>query len=194
MERSVAIADRAEKVIVRCKRIASITETPGSTCRTFLSDAMRECYRVVGEWLEAAGAEVTIDAAGNLRGFYSAAQSDAPRLLLSSHLDTVPDAGAYDGVLGVILAISLLEMLEDRKLPFAIEVIGFSEEEGVRFSTPYIGSRALVGKLDEELLEHKDANGICVRRAIEEFGLKPAEIPDARVSDNTFGYLEFHIE
>src|SRR6202521_2964576 len=152
MEHAAAIADRAEKVIARCKRLASITETPGSTCRTFLSMAMRECYRVVGDWMEAAGAEVTIDAAGNLRGFYSAAQISAPRLLLGSHLDTVPNAGAYDGVLGVILAISLLEMLEDRKLPFAIEVIGFSEEEGIRFSMPFIGSRALVGKLDDELL------------------------------------------
>ena len=80
--------------------------------------------------MEAAGAEVSIDAAGNLRGFYPAAQTAAPRLLLGSHLDTVPDAGAYDGVLGVVLAVSLLETLDDRKLPFAIEVIGFSEEEG----------------------------------------------------------------
>jgi len=194
MEHSVAIADRAEKVIARCKRLASITETSGGTCRTFLSDAMRECYRVVGEWLEAAGAEVTIDAAGNLRGFYPAAQSDAPRLLLGSHLDTVPDAGAYDGVLGVILAISLLEMLEDRKLPFAIEVIGFSEEEGIRFSTPFIGSRALVGKLDDELLNRTDTNGVSVRTAIENFGLKPAEISQAIVKNDSLAYLEFHIE
>src|SRR6202166_5203666 len=172
MERSVAIADRAEKVIVRCKRIASITETSGGTCRTFLSDAMRECYRVVGEWLEAAGAEVTIDAAGNLRGFYPAAETDAPRLLLGSHLDTVPDAGAYDGVLGVVLAVSLLEMLEDRTLPFAIEVIGFSEEEGVRFGAPFIGSRALCGQLDDGLLNRTDAKGVSVRTAIENFGLK----------------------
>jgi allantoate deiminase len=194
MEHSVAIADRAEKVIARCKRLASITETSGGTCRTFLSDAMRECYRVVGEWLEAAGAEVTIDVAGNLRGFYPAAETDAPRLLLGSHLDTVPDAGAYDGVLGVILAISLLEMLEDRKLPFAIEVIGFSEEEGIRFSTPFIGSRALVGKLDDELLNRTDTNGVSVRTAIENFGLKPAEISQAIVKNDSLAYLEFHIE
>ena len=100
MAQSVTIADRAEKVIARCKRLASVTEVRGSTCRTFLSIAMRECYRVVGDWMEAAGAEVTIDAAGNLRGFYSAAQTVAPRLILGSHLDTVPDAGAYDGARG----------------------------------------------------------------------------------------------
>jgi allantoate deiminase len=94
----------------------------------------------------------------------------------------------------VVLAVSLLEALSGRKLPFEIEIIGFSEEEGVRFGTPYIGSRALVGRLGEELLERQDANGICVRRAIEEFGLKPAEISGAQVSENVFGYLEFHIE
>jgi allantoate deiminase len=191
---SVAITDRAEKVIARCKRLASITEIPGSTCRTFLSIAMRECYRVVGDWMEAAGAEVGIDAAGNLRGFYPAQEPNAPRLLIGSHLDTVPDAGAYDGVLGVILAISLLETLEDRKLPFAIEVIGFSEEEGVRFGAPFIGSRALCSKLDNELLNRTDAKGFSVRTAIENFGLKPTEISKAALSSDSLAYLEFHIE
>jgi allantoate deiminase len=194
MEHSAAIADRAEKVIARCKRLASITEIPGSTCRTFLSIAMRECYRVVGDWMEAAGASVSIDAAGNLRGLYPAAQTGAPRLLLGSHLDTVPDAGAYDGVLGVALAVSLLETLEDRKLPFAIEVIGFSEEEGVRFGAPFIGSRALTGKLDNELLNRTDTKGVSVRTAIENFGLKPAEISQATMKNDSLAYLEFHIE
>ncbi|HZV59385.1 MAG TPA: M20/M25/M40 family metallo-hydrolase, partial [Candidatus Eremiobacteraceae bacterium] len=146
---------------------------------------MRECYRVVGDWMEAAGAEVSIDAAGNLRGFYSAAQTVAPRLLLGSHLDTVPDAGAYDGVLGVVLAVSLLETLDDRKLPFAIEVIGFSEEEGIRFGTPFIGSRALAGKIDDELLNRTDGNGVSVRTAIENFGLKPAEISKAAMNKDS---------
>jgi allantoate deiminase len=194
MEHSVAIADQAEKVIARCKRLASVTETPGSTCRTFLSVAMRECYREVGEWMEAAGAEVNIDAAGNLRGFYPAAQTSAPRLLLGSHLDTVPNAGAYDGVLGVVLAVSLLETLEDRELPFAIEVIGFSEEEGIRFGTPFIGSCALAGKFDDKLLDRTDTNGVSVRTAIENFGLKPAEISKAAMNKYSLAYLEFHIE
>src|SRR6202790_3731836 len=194
MSLSDVVADRAEKVIARCKRLASVTETPGNTCRTFLSDAMRECYREVGDWMEAAGAEVTIDAAGNLRGVYPAAQTAAQRLLLGSHLDTVPDAGAYDGVLGVVLAVSLLEALEDRKLPFAIEVIGFSEEEGIRFGTPFIGSRALAGKLDEELLNRTDTGGVSVRTAIKNFGLKPAEISKAAMNNGTLAYVEFHIE
>src|SRR3984893_7180869 len=194
MSHSGVIADRAEKVIDRCKRLASVTGVRGGTCRTFLSIAMRECYRVVGEWLEAAGAEVTIDAAGNLRGFYPTAQTAAPRLLLGSHLDSVPDAGAYDGVLGVVLAVSLLETLEDRRLPFAIEVIGFLEEEGIRFGTPFIGSRALVGKIDDELLNRADTNGVSVRTAIENFGLKPTEISKAAMNSDSLAYVEFHIE
>jgi allantoate deiminase len=194
MEHSVAIRARAEKIIARCTRLASITEVRGSTCRTFLSVAMRECYGVVSDWMEAAGAEVTVDAAGNLRGFYAAAETAAPRLLLGSHLDTVPDAGAYDGVLGVVLAVSLLETLENRKLPFAIEVIGFSEEEGIRFGTPFIGSRALAGKLDAELLDGTDTNGVSVRTAIENFGLKPTEISKAAMNNDSLAYVEFHIE
>jgi len=185
---------RAEEVVARCKRLASFSEDPGSTRRTFLSPAMHECQRELTKWLVDAGAEVTVDAAGNLRGFYAAAQSGAPRLLIGSHLDTIPNAGAYDGVLGVVLAVALLEALEGRRLPFGIEVVGFSEEEGVRYGTPFIGSRALVGRLDEELLNRRDANGISVRRAIEGFGLNPAEVPRAVLADDALAFLEFHIE
>jgi allantoate deiminase len=140
------------------------------------------------------GASVRIDAAGNLRGVYPAVRPNAPRLLVGSHLDSVPNAGAYDGVLGVVLAVALLEELRGRKLPFSLEVIGFSEEEGVRFGTPFIGSRALVGRLDEELLNVRDAQGISLRKAIENFGLNPGEIPQAELGGDTLGYLEFHIE
>lgn len=144
--------------------------------------------------MTALGVAVRIDAAGNLRGLYAGAESKAPRLLVGSHLDTVPNAGAYDGVLGVVLAVALLQALDGRRMPFAIEVIGFSEEEGVRFGTPFIGSRALTGRLDEKLLARTDLRGISVRKAIEEFGLNPREIPLAALGDGTLGYVEFHIE
>jgi allantoate deiminase len=144
--------------------------------------------------MEPLGAELRIDAAGNFRGFYPALESNAPRLLIGSHLDTVPNAGAYDGVLGVVLAVALLEELQGRRLPFGIEVVGFSEEEGVRFATPFIGSRALVGRLDPQLLGVLDTRGISVRKAIEAFGLNPTEIPEAEVGSDILGYLEFHIE
>ncbi len=155
---------------------------------------MRDCHCEITRWLGPLGTEVNIDAAGNLRAFYSAADTQAPRLLLGSHLDTVPNAGAYDGVLGVVLAIALLEELDGRRLPFGIEVVGFSEEEGVRFGAPFIGSRALTGRLDEQLLSLQDAQGISVGRAIENFGLNPGDIPKAALKNDTLGYLEFHIE
>lgn len=144
--------------------------------------------------MEAAGAKVRIDAAGNVRGFYAGTESKAPQLLLGSHLDTVPNAGAYDGVLGVVLAVALLDALNGRQLPFGIEIVGFSEEEGVRFGTPFIGSRALTGRLGEKLLARKDPRGISVRKAIEEFGLNPREIPLAALGADILGYVEFHIE
>ncbi len=155
---------------------------------------MHNCHREIANWMTRAGAVTTLDAAGNLRALYPAAQPNAPRLLLGSHLDTVPNAGAYDGVLGVVIAVALLENLQGQKLPYAIEVAAFSEEEGVRFGTPFIGSRALVGRLDDELLNLNDATGTSVRAAIEHFGLNPANIADAALNNDTLAYLEFHIE
>jgi allantoate deiminase len=187
-------AKRAEEVIARCRKLARFSEDAGGTRRTFLSAPMRDCHREITRWMRSFGAEVRIDAAGNLRGFYPAAASVAPRLLVGSHLDTVPNAGAFDGALGVVLAVALLEALDGRRFSFGIEVIGFSEEEGVRFGTPFIGSRALIGRLDQELLELQDAQALSVRKAIENFGLNPWEIPEAALKDDTLGYLEFHIE
>jgi allantoate deiminase len=155
---------------------------------------MHDCHQEISVWMEPLGVRAKLDAAGNLRGIYPAAQLNAPRLLIGSHIDTVPNAGAYDGILGVVLALALLEELKGKKLPFGIEVIAFSEEEGVRFGTPFIGSRALVGRLDQKLLETQDAQGVSVRTAIKNFGLNPEEIPEAELDKNVLGYLEFHIE
>ncbi|MFZ0322144.1 MAG: allantoate amidohydrolase [Candidatus Sulfotelmatobacter sp.] len=188
------ITNRAAEVIARCVRLASFTEDPGSTRRTFLSPPMRECHTEIARWMESLGTQVRIDAAGNLRAVYPGCECNAPRLLIGSHLDTVPNAGPYDGILGVVLAIALLDGLQGRRLPFAVEVVGFSEEEGVRFGIPFIGSRALVGRLDEGLLNVCDAQDISVRKAIENFGLEPEEISQAELKNDVLGYLEFHIE
>ncbi len=188
------ITTRAETVIGRCLKLATFSEDAHGTRRTFLSAPMRECHQELAHWMKPLGAQVSVDSAGNFRGVYLATQPNAPRLLIGSHLDTVPNAGAYDGVLGVALAVALLEELRGRRLPFEIEVVGFSEEEGVRFGTPFIGSRALVGRLDQELLDVRDANSISVRKAIEVFGLDPEEIPLAGLREKTVAYLEFHIE
>jgi allantoate deiminase len=184
----------AKEVIARCRKLAAFSEDAGSTRRTFLSAPMRDCHREITSWLEPLGAGVGIDAAGNLRALYPGAEPNAPRLIFGSHLDTVPNAGAYDGVLGVVLAVALLQGLDGRKLPFGIEVVGFSEEEGVRFGVPFIGSRALVGRFDEELLNPLDMQRISVRKAIENFGLNPAKIIEASLQNDTLGYIEFHIE
>ncbi len=138
--------------------------------------------------------EVRTDAAGNLRGIWPPASQGHRRLVIGSHIDTVPDAGAYDGVLGVTLALEWVQLAQEAALPIAIEVIAFSEEEGVRFGLPFIGSRAVAGRFDPALLELKDADGISVEDAIRAFGLDPHAIEDAQVERDVIGFVEVHIE
>jgi allantoate deiminase len=166
----------AQEVIRRCGLLAHCTEEPGHITRTFLSPPMREVHRLVREWMEDAGLHVWVDAVGNIRGV----SDDGPRLMIGSHLDTVPHAGRYDGVLGVIMGIALAG-----QGIAPLEVVGFSEEEGVRFGQPFIGSRALVGApvMDAEILD-----AIC------KYGLDPGQIPLAAIDDSVRGFLEFHIE
>src|ERR1700728_1447858 len=137
------MSELANKAIQYCRDLARCSEQPGRTTRTFLSPPMHDVHRLLGEWMRQVGMEVSVDAAGNLRGVCAA--SPARKLVIASHLDTVPNAGAFDGILGVVLGIALVESVD--RVP--IEVIGFSEEEGVRFGVPFIGSRAVVGRLDE---------------------------------------------
>lgn len=185
----------AARVIERCRELAAITDTPGETTRTFLSSAMRAAMTRVQSWMEAAGFVVTTDAAGNLRGLYdAAAPEDAPRLLIGSHLDTVPNAGAFDGILGVMIGLALVELLDGERLCFAVELVAFSEEEGVRFHVPFLGSRALVGRFDDALLSAKDAEGVSIRDTIRGFGLDPTLLGEAVLDERAEAYLEFHIE
>jgi len=172
----MAIVMDAQEVILRCGLLAHCTEEPGHITRTFLSPAMREVHRLVREWMEDAGLRVWVDAVGNIRGV----SDDGPRLMIGSHLDTVPHAGRYDGVLGVIMGIALAA-----QGIAPLEVVGFSEEEGVRFGKPFIGSRALAGApvMDPEILD-----AIC------KYGLDPGQIPLAAIDGNVRGFLEFHIE
>jgi len=171
-----------------------MSDEAGRTTRTFLSPAMRTVMAQVQSWMESAGCTVWTDAAGNLRGVYAASEMPAPRLIIGSHLDTVPNAGAFDGILGVMIGLSLIELLAGRRLPYAIELVAFSEEEGVRFGVPFIGSRALVGRIDASFLLKTDANGVSIAKAIGDFGLDVANLPDAAVDPSAVGYLEFHIE
>jgi allantoate deiminase len=187
---------RAREVIRYCRWLAECSEEPGVTTRRFLSAPMREVHSRLTAWMDRLGMSVRIDAAGNLRSVYPASPDPPapPALLIGSHLDTVPNAGAFDGVLGVVLALALVDLLDGHRFPFSIEVVGFSDEEGVRFGVPFIGSRALVGTVDDELLNRQDANGCRLRDAILEYGLDPDQINEARVEGEAIGYLEFHIE
>src|SRR6186713_2967247 len=164
--------DQATRVVEWCRQLAEFSEQAGAITRTFLSPPMHDVHERLSRWMSGLGMHVRVDAAGNLRGLYDAAVSSgsARRLLIASHLDSVPQAGAFDGVLGVVLAIALVERLGGKRLPYAIEVIGFSDEEGTRFGAPFIGSRALAGTLDSVLLERRDAGGRSVREAIADFG------------------------
>ena len=185
---------RADRIIARCREIAEHTEVPGEITRRFLSPPMHGVHALLRGWMEAAGMEVWVDAVGNLRGVYAGSSEDAPRLLIGSHLDTVPNAGAFDGVLGVILGVAIVEELRGERLPFAIEVIGFSEEEGVRFGRPFLGSLALVGRLDAETLALTDCEGTSVAQAIEDFGLRQLAMDDAALDQRASAFLEIHIE
>ncbi|HMJ62673.1 MAG TPA: hypothetical protein VK493_12965, partial [Bryobacteraceae bacterium] len=129
-----------DKVLACCREITQCSQTPGETTRTFLCEAMHDCHRILRSWMQGLGMDVRVDAAGNLRGIHAGSDPAAGRLLIGSHLDTVPNAGAYDGVLGVVLGIALVESLAGKRMPFAIEVAGLSEEEGVRFGIPFLGS------------------------------------------------------
>jgi len=182
------MSDLANKAIRFCHDLALCTEEPGRTTRTFLSPPMHEVHRVLGGWMRELGMEVSVDAAGNLRGVR--AGNPAGRLVIASHLDTVPDAGAFDGILGVVLGVALVEANAEALAGWGptIEVIGFSEEEGVRFGIPFIGSRSVAGTLDDSILTPP------VLDAIRAFGSDPAGLPAARLSPETVACIEFHIE
>jgi len=188
------VDSRAREAIERCGQLAQCTTEPGFATRTFLSDPMKDVHRLLASWMHEAGMTVSVDAVGNLRGLYASEHSTGRRLLIGSHLDTVRRAGAYDGILGVVLGVALVEALNGRRLGFQIEVIGFSEEEGLRFGIPFIGSRALIGQLDTDILYKTDADGIRVVDAIRDFGLDPDRISDARAVADAIGYFEIHIE
>lgn len=137
------------------------------------------------------------DNIGNLHGRYEAVAAGAPTLILGSHLDSVRDAGRYDGPLGIVVAVAAVERLHKagRRLPFAIEVIAFADEEGLRFSSTYLGSRAVAGSFDHAILDHTDAAGITMAEAIKAFGGDPARVGEDRWNAGTLlGYVEVHIE
>eukprot|EP00752_Nemacystus_decipiens_P014509 g12918.t1 len=190
-------ASSARSVLERCDYISTFTDTPGSITRLYLSDASVKLHGELRRWMEGAGLTVRVDNAGNLiaRRGASHPTGATKALLVGSHLDTVPNAGRYDGVLGVMIALQAIEALGDAPLPFHIDLIGFSEEEGVRFGVPYIGSAAVAGCFDPAWLGRCDRSGQSLGRVIEQHGLKPDQIKsDAYRPDQVLGYTEVHLE
>jgi allantoate deiminase len=192
-----SILEEAAEVLERIEALGRISEEPERLTRTFGSEAMRRANDCVGHWMHDAGMSIREDPIGNLIGHYPARTPDARILIIGSHLDTVRNAGRFDGALGVVLAIACVKRLRllNVHLPFAIEVIGFGDEEGVRYGCPYLGSRAAAGTFDAAYLRLTDPEGISMADAILRFGGQPERLAEARMeSRRLIGYLEAHIE
>jgi allantoate deiminase len=185
------------RVVARLKKLNEASDAEGVLTRLTLSPAHARAAAMVKRWMEAAGLSVRIDGVGNVVGRREGAQPDAKTLIIGSHIDTVRNAGSFDGNLGVVLGIEACARLhaDAKALPYAIEVVAFGDEEGVRFPTSLTGSRALAGTFDPASLESKDEKGVSRRDALLAFGADPSRIAEeARDPARTLGYIELHIE
>ena len=185
------------KVFDRLDELARFTDEPGQLTRLYLSPSHKAASLQVRDWMAAAGMAVRVDAVGNVVGRYEGTDPGRPVLLIGSHIDTVRNAGKYDGNFGVIAAIAAVAELHGRgeRLPYAIEVLAFGDEEGVRFPVTLTGSRAVAGTLDPAALDARDADGISVREALQQFGCDPADASTvARRREDVAAYVELHIE
>ena len=192
------LAAAARVVMERCDILGGVTDEAGRITRTFLSPATKRAQQLVSDWMREAGLVVRVDAAGNVVGRREAGRVNEKgaekTFAIGSHLDTVPNAGKYDGVLGIIAGVALAELLRNEPLPFSLEVVAFSEEEGVRFGRPYIGSHAYAGTLDPAWLKLADKEGVTIEEAIRHFGLDPAPLKTLKPRRDLLAYLELHIE
>lgn len=187
----------AVEILLRCEQLALLTSAPGKIDRRYLTPEHKTCNAEVKQWMQQAGLRPWQDEAGNICGSLAGKDSAAGTLLVGSHLDSVPDAGKYDGILGVLLPITALRLLREHgeQFPFTIDVIGFADEEGSRFGTTLLGSRAVAGTWREDWFALKDAAGITLKDALDEFGCDSTAITSAsRAADKLVGYLEIHIE
>ena len=185
------------RLMRRLDALCRFSADEGSLTRLYLTPEHRAAAEQVAAWMREAGMTVSLDAAATVVGRYEGREPGLPALLLGSHIDTVRDAGRYDGMLGVLVAIEAVAALHaaGRRLPFALEVLAFGDEEGVRFPVTLTGSRAVAGGFDPSALESRDAEGVSLREALHRFGADPAAIPAlARRPDQVLAYLEVHIE
>ncbi|RYU76397.1 M20/M25/M40 family metallo-hydrolase, partial [Hymenobacter persicinus] len=188
---------RAEKTLARIHELAAISEDADGVTRTFGTPAFLRGSALVQSWFEQAGLRTRLDSIGNVRGRLVSQHPGAKTFVIASHIDTVVNAGRFDGPLGVLLGLDLLESLRARnvELPFHVELIAFSDEEGVRFHTTYLGSKVVAGSFDQSLLTKTDAAGISLTDAIHTMGGNAATLAaDAIPADQWLGYFEAHIE
>ena len=186
-----------DEIVGRINELGGISETPEHLARFFLTREHRTAADLILSWMRSAGMRAHLDAIGNVCGRYEGERPALPCLMLGSHYDTVRDAGRWDGPLGLITAISCVADLHKRgrRLPFAIEVVGFADEEGVRFASTLLGSRAVAGTFDASVLNARDNTGLAMRDALVQFGLDPEHIgAAARIRRELHGYIELHIE
>jgi allantoate deiminase len=191
------MSDAARAVMERIAALARISEHPDYLMRRSYTGAMREANALVATWMERAGMTVRLDHIGNLIGRYPTTVPDGPSVIFGSHLDTVRDAGAFDGPLGILLALAVVEQLRANgtHLPFHLDMLCFADEEGVRWGTAYLGSKAVAGTFDRECFDRRDADGISLRDAMRAFGANPDRIADdVWTRTAVLGYCEAHIE
>jgi len=188
----------ARTVLERCDELAAISALPdGLIERTYLTVEHKAANELAAAWMAQAGMVTWQDAAGNLCGRLEGGHPGLPALILGSHLDTVPQAGRYDGILGVMIALEVAARVRasGSALPFALEVVGFGDEEGTRFGATLLGSRAMAGTWDPTWWQLADGDGVSLREAFTAFGLDPDAIGSAaRRPQDVVGYLEAHIE
>ena len=184
-------------VFRRCEELSTISQTAGKINRQYLTPEHYKVNQVVGNWMKQAGMKTWVDEAGNVWGRYESKDVEAQSFVMGSHLDSVPDAGKYDGILGVLAPISLIQYFSEQGIsfPFHIDVVGFCDEEGSRFGTTLLGSRAVTGTWKENWAILKDASGKDLASSMRDFGLDINHIHNAQLSrQQIIGFLELHIE
>ncbi|MGL4401719.1 MAG: M20 family metallo-hydrolase [Luteolibacter sp.] len=185
-----------ETAIARIDELGAISDSPDHLVRTFLSPAHNQAAAKILEWMAALGMETTQAPDGTVRGILAGGDPQAPPLLLGSHYDTVIAAGKYDGALGIIAVLAALETLQQEKviLPYPVHLLAFSDEEGIRFQTTYLGSRSITAPLDADTLAVRDASGITIQQAIANESPAPHADPIPYAPGECRGYVELHIE
>lgn len=196
LPRPPAAAELGRAIVAHLEELAQISDEAGKITRLTLSPSHRRSVDLTSEWMREAGMTTRLDALGTLIGEYPGASPGSPHLLIGSHLDSVRDAGRYDGTLGVVAAIEIVRHLHTgrTRLPFGITVLAFGDEEGVRFLSTLTGSRAVAGQFDPKILDERDEDGISRRDALRDFGCPEGDASADWQGQDALGFLEIHIE